>query len=179
MSLSKIEADEALKSVDVSQQLSRRLAGYERTAPQLIWWGALWAAGFALEYFESGWVNVIWPVIGTVGFLGSILLARRDGQRSDWRIGAAVWIILLFLIALFAVLGPTKPEQIAATWGLVIAAAYAMVGLMLGGRLLVIAACLAVATLVGYFFLGRYFLLWMSAFAGGSLILAGLWLRKV
>ena len=34
-------------------------------------------------------------------------------------------------------------------------------------------------TLGGWFWLPEYFLLWMAAVGGGSLILVGLWLRKV
>jgi hypothetical protein len=179
MPLTQTEAHDALEVIAQSDALSRRLAGYAQVGAQLILWGVLWMAGFSLEYVEPSWVNAIWPVIGVGGSIGSFVLARQGGAESDWRIGAGVWILVLLAIALLCVLGPPSPAQIAATNGLIIAAAYMIAGLGLGARLVAIGAFLAVATLLGFYLAGPYFILWMGLAAGGSLILGGLWLKKV
>ena len=62
---------------------------------------------------------------------------------------------------------------------LVVAMFYALLGVWKGVRFLVAGAALAALTLGGMFWLPQYFLLWMAAVGGGSLVLVGLWLRKV
>ena len=44
---------------------------------------------------------------------------------------------------------------------------------------MILAALIAVLTLIGFFYLPVYFGLWMAVVGGGGLILGGLWLRSV
>ncbi len=53
-----------------------------------------------------------------------------------------------------------------------------MVGLWLGPGFLVIGLGITVLTLIGYFFVGAYFELWMAFVNGGGLVLGGLWMRR-
>ncbi|MGA2549587.1 MAG: hypothetical protein ABSF50_05510 [Burkholderiaceae bacterium] len=179
MALSKSEADLALQAIAQTEVRSHQLAGYERASPHVILWGVIWAVAYALEYWLPAQVNLIWGVLGPLGFVASLLIARRTTGRSNWRVAAGVCTILLFVIALFAVVGPATVEQIAAINGLVLALVYAVGGLVVGSRFIAVAVMLAIAMLVGYFLLGSFFLLWMSFFGGGALVLAGFWLKKV
>ena len=62
---------------------------------------------------------------------------------------------------------------------MVVATIYAVFGIWKGLRFLFAGIAVAALTLIGFFFLPQYFLLWMAAVGGGSLMLVGVWLRKV
>jgi hypothetical protein len=55
---------------------------------------------------------------------------------------------------------------------------YSIVGLWFGRAFVVIGLSVTVLTLVGYFFLGNAFDLWMAFVDGGGLFLGGLWMRR-
>jgi hypothetical protein len=50
-------------------------------------------------------------------------------------------------------------------------------GIWIGWRLFAIGLFTAAMILIGYFYIGGWYDLWMGVFAGGSLIAGGLWLR--
>ena len=57
---------------------------------------------------------------------------------------------------------------------------YALIGLFFNApRLTIAGAVVAALTLGGYFYLPSHFMLWMAVVGGGSLILAGVWMRQV
>lgn len=178
MSLSKSEADAALELIQESQIHSARLAGYHRAGSQLILWGGLWMVGYGVEFFDRSAVNWIWPVLSLLGFVASVVLARRQHGTSNWRIGVGVLALLLFVVALLVVFGSATPEQVAAVFGLVVSIVYVVLGLSLGTRFILIGALQAALTLVGYLVFADLFIAWMSIMGGGSLILAGFWLQK-
>jgi hypothetical protein len=101
--------------------------------------------------------------------------ARAIGRR----IGLTMLVFYAFLFAIFAVLRPRNPVVSGAVIPLLVAAIYAVMGIWSGLRFLYIGIALAALTLGGWFWLPHYFLLWMAVVGGGSLILVGLWLRKV
>ena len=105
--------------------------------------------------------------------------ADRLGRQLGRRFLASFFIIVLFIIATFAVMGPVRPLQQVAFWPLVIGMFYAIMGLWRGPRLLITGLALTVLTLAGFFFLPEYFQYWMAVTGGGSLILAGFWFRQV
>ena len=59
-----------------------------------------------------------------------------------------------------------------------VATAYVLGGLWLGLRLAVAGIVLGLLTLLGYFLLRDYFLLWMAVVGSGALLIAGLWLKR-
>jgi hypothetical protein len=87
--------------------------------------------------------------------------------------------VLGFFPAMLSVLAPLEPMQGNAFISLFWAFAYMVGGAWLGLRLFITGAVTAVAVLVGYFLLKEHYYLWMAACGGGSLILGGLWLRKL
>jgi hypothetical protein len=87
-------------------------------------------------------------------------------------------IFVVFIAGTIAIMAPTDPRQIGAFIPLVVAAGYAIMGVLGLTRMLVLGAALAALTLTGYFALPAHFLLWMAAIGGGSLILGGIWLRQ-
>jgi hypothetical protein len=99
--------------------------------------------------------------------------ARR--RRGGWMLASA---IALYFPAMLMVLAPLASRQFHAFISLFWAIAYMASGAMLGLRMYLTGLVTAVAIVVGYLFVTQYYFLWMAVFGGGSLILAGLWLRR-
>ena len=53
-----------------------------------------------------------------------------------------------------------------------------MVGLWVGYAFVAIGLGISALTLIGYFFVGYWFPLWMAVVNGGGLVLGGLWMRR-
>jgi hypothetical protein len=142
-------------------------------------------------------VNAIWIAISAIGTAASFLIGLRAGFRRDarpdalgdpmhrraaarlrWRFAAIMLIGFAFVAAALAVMWPVSPRQVWAFMPLV-AASYAVLGLWHGLRLTVVAAVLATLALGGFFLLPPQFGLWVTATAGGALVLGGIWLRQV
>jgi hypothetical protein len=104
---------------------------------------------------------------------------RARGSGFGWRYGAAVAATFVFFCAVFAVMWPVSERQIAAFIPLFVALAYALRGIWSGLRHVVAGVLVAALTLAGFFLLEQHFFLWMAGVGGGSLILAGVWLRRV
>ncbi|MGF6726221.1 glucan phosphoethanolaminetransferase (alkaline phosphatase superfamily) [Paraburkholderia sp. GAS41] len=187
MPLSSEEAARVLRNAEEVSALSGTLYGYRRAAPHLVLWGAIWLFGFGMANFFHDHINLIWSVLDTIGIAGSMYLARLWGHSSDhampersertWRWLASVMIVIAFFVLVQIIMAPTAERQSTALMGLIVAAAYAFRGLWGSPRIGVMGVLLAAVTLFGYFFIASYYNLWMAVFGGGSLIVAGLWLR--
>ncbi len=101
---------------------------------------------------------------------------KRTVARRVITIGLAMWA---YFPAMLLIVGPLSPRQVNAFISLFWALTYMVAGAWIGLRLTIIGAVTAVAIVVGYVFVKEHFPLWMAVFGGGSLILAGLWLRKI
>ena len=55
---------------------------------------------------------------------------------------------------------------------------YTIAGLWVGHAFVVIGLSITALTLIGYFFIGDTFDLWMAFVNGGGLMLSGLWMRR-
>ena len=181
MDVSRTDASAALADVAAAQSRSATLRGYQSAAPHLMIWGVVWAAGYTVADLMPDLANVAWIVLVVAGTLGDMIVARAD--RANGGHGAVIGCLFLTFFVLvggtIAVMQPSDPRQIGAFVPLVVAAAYAIVGVMGMPRLLVLGGLVAALTLGGFFALPGHFLLWMAAVAGGSLILGGVWLRRV
>ena len=195
MSLSPGQAAENLREIERTERRSAEAHEYAASSPQFILWGLIWMAGYAGSYLLPhygfvGAINWLWLGLIVIGIVGSSILGRRryrhlspearaKGKAISLRWGMTMLVFYAFLFAVFAVMRPRNPVVSAAFIPLLIAAIYAVVGIWRGLRFLYAGIALAVLTLGGWFFLPQYFLLWMAAVGGGSLILTGLWLRRV
>jgi hypothetical protein len=56
---------------------------------------------------------------------------------------------------------------------------YAIAGLWFGYAFIVIAICTSALALLGYYYAGAAYLLWMAVVHGGGLIAGGLWMRRI
>lgn len=181
MSLSSEQASQALREVEAISHRSSQLYRYQRFAPMLVLWGVIWLVGFALTHFFPSRASEIWLPLDVIGIAGCIFLGRRGkanaSNGTSWRWLASALAVVAFYIVVLNVFQPFSGEKSAVLISLIVALFYFLSGLWIGSRLAVTGFALAVLTLVGYYLLPAYFLLWMAVVGGGALILAGVWLR--
>jgi hypothetical protein len=182
MSVTRAAAAAALHDIEAASARSATLRGYQSAAPHLVIWGVAWAIAYAVNDLAPPWGNATWLMVWPVAVTGDIVATRRDRGRQS----AAAGRTMLTLFAIFmvlvggtiAIMAPGDSRQIGAFIPLVVAAGYAIMGVLGLARLLVLGAALAALTLLGYFGLPSHFLLWMAVVGGGGLILGGIWLRQ-
>ena len=189
MTLSPTQAAETLRDIARTEHRSAEALSYSRFSPYLFIWGAVWTAGYlGSANLAPNISGPLWLALDLAGLAGSAVTgysqhrgqsADSDGRTTGRRFWASFCIIVLFIIATYAVMWPVRPLQQAAFLPLVIGLFYAIMGLWRGTRLLLTGLGLMVLTLGGFFFLREYFLTWMAVTGGGSLILAGFWFRRV
>ncbi len=83
------------------------------------------------------------------------------------------------MVATVIVMRPADMAAIGAFIPLLVALVYTIFGIWRGTRFLVVGIAVAALTLGGWLYLREVFMLWMAFVGGGSLILVGLWLKKV
>jgi hypothetical protein len=195
MSLSPGQAAESLREIERTGRRSAEAHEYAASSPQFILWGLIWMAGYAGSYLLPhygfvGAINWLWLGLVVIGIAASNMLGRRryrhlspqaraKGKAIGLRWGMTMLVFYAFLLAVFAVMRPRNPVVCAAFIPLLIAAIYAVVGIWWGLRFLYAGIAVGALTLIGWFWLPQYFLLWMAVVGGGSLILVGFWLKKV
>jgi hypothetical protein len=193
MNISRDDASLALDAVLAADQRVREFKGAREASPHLIFWGLAWffangVTGLAPQHAGKAWLAVL--VIGAV--FTTWIVVRQSRQRQAGHsytaqeraaIGRRATIlgttVLAFFPAMLAVLAPLSAMQNNAFISLFWAFAYIASGAWFGTRMVVAGIVTAVATLVGFFLLPGHYFLWMALVGGGSLLLAGLWLRKL
>jgi hypothetical protein len=192
MNISQQEASEALSAIHSADQRVLQVRSYRYAAPFLILWGVIWAIANTASDISNiagsrAWIigSVVGAVL-TVWFVIRIILERRRaGDSQDHRrltgsrfalMGIATW---LYFPVMLLVLGPLTARQGNAFASLFWAFAYMFAGAWLGLRLFLIGLVTALAITAGFLFVHEHYFLWMAAFGGGSLIVGGLWLRKI
>lgn len=178
MSVTHEDATEALRLIAEAGQRSTMLRGYQSAAPHLILWGGIYAAAYTFGYFRPYQAGLAWAVLIPAATIGDVLIARRDHGRINWAVFLGLFATFLaFISATALVMQPHDPRQMAAFVPLVVAAAYVVLGIGVGRRLVFTGLALGVLTLVGFLALPSIFMLWMAVVGGGALVLGGLWLR--
>lgn len=193
MTLSREEAAAALDTIHLTGARVNTARSYSQFSPFLITWGIIWLV--------ANVVSDQWPMQGGNAWLVGILIgtllslfftvrnvrswkrnhpdATAEGRalgRRSVMLGITLWIWFPSMISL---LGPLTPQQsnafISITWAFI----YMIAGAFIGWRIFAIGVVTAAAVLFGYFTLQTHFFLWMGLVGGGSLILGGLWMRKI
>jgi hypothetical protein len=179
MSITEENAAEAIRLVEEAAQRSKSLRGYQSAAPHLILWGVIYAVAYSGAYFQPDQSGLVWLVLVPSGVIGDVLISWRD-RTCNWGLFTGIFLTFFaFVAATISIMHPRDPRQVAAFVPLVVAAAYAVLGMRLGRRLVFIGLALGLLTLIGFFALSSIFMLWMAAVGGGALVLGGLWLKRV
>ena len=104
---------------------------------------------------------------------------RKPGVRTfDLQDACRVPAVLRLRLLLHSVLGHFTPRQLGTFWPIYFMLFYSIAGLWFGYAFVAIGLAITALTLVGYFFTGDAFELWMAFVNGGGLILGGLWMRR-
>jgi hypothetical protein len=196
MSLSPDQAAASLKEIERAGQRSAQALRYARSSPFFILWGVVWIIGYASSDliqrlgYNPRLISWLWMGLSVAGMVCTILISSRQHRaqyaaderaerhaRLRWMGGALV--VCLFVIAMGVVIGPHFGQVSGVFFPLLIAMFYGLTGIQRGVRFFFASITVTALTLGGYLYLQEYFLLWMAAVGGGSLILVGLWMRKI
>ncbi len=192
MNLSRDDARKALDEIGEARGRVNRTHNYADASPFLILWGVIWLAN-VVTFFRPALSDYVWPIgiaagVVITAWLG-VVQARRRGARIRQaggdptkifgvRFGLTNGAIMLFFIAMVIVASPDA-RQLNAFISLFWTFAYMIAGIWIGWRLAVIGAAASAAILIGYLTLDQAYFLVVGLAGGGSLILGGLWLRRI
>jgi FtsH-binding integral membrane protein len=176
------QASEALTEIEEIVRRVRQSRIYNLASLMIIMWGALVFAGYAATYLSPRNGGIVWIVIYVMGIAGSFVISKydhaREGVRTfDLRILAAFVLFVAFGI-FCSWFGHFTPRQLGTFWPIYFMLAYTIAGLWAGYAFVAIGLGITALTLIGYFFLGDAFDLWMALIDGGGLVLGGLWMRR-
>jgi hypothetical protein len=182
-SIDRQDAASALSDIDAVVRRVRQSRIYATSSLILVMWGVLVFIGYGASYLRLRDAVPIWFAIDLLGITGSFVLGRfnRAGQGArsfDLRVLAAIVLFVAFGLFCSVGLEHFNPRQIGTFWPIYVMLFYSLAGLWFGRAFAVIGLSVTVLTLIGYFFLGSTFELWMAFVDGGGPILGGLWMRR-
>ena len=181
-----IESREAAAALNDIEQIVRRVRQsriYDLASLMLILWGALTFAGYLVTYLLPRNAGYAWPAVYVAGIAGSFAISAfgyaRTGIRSfDIRMFAALLLFFAFGFFCTSGLGHFTSRQMGTFWPVYFMLVYTIAGLWVGQAFVAIGLSITALTLIGYFFIGDAFDLWMAFVNGGGLVLGGLWMRR-
>lgn len=185
MTMTPQDAAAALSEIEQAGAHSKMLKGYERASPYLILWGLLWIVAGTVAQISPANTSMAWWTVDAIGILVTIYLAMRQSRQQQsktrpivFRIVTLGFILGAFNAAVFNVFAPVSGAQVMSFAGLLCAVIYMAVGLWFGTRYVVLGATLFATTLVGFFALPEFTVVFISWAGGASIALSGLWLRR-
>lgn len=176
------QATDALKQAVATEKRSAQVYRYQRFAPYLFLWGAIWVVGYGATDLIPHWSGWVWLGLILLALAASIAIGHGvepSRPKNGWRYALFFATVWAFFASTYAVMGPLHGIQQGAFPPLVVAFLYILLGLWTGPRLVIAGLTVGVLTLGGFFYLPQHFLLWEGFVGGGALILAGIWFRRV
>jgi hypothetical protein len=183
MSIDRQQAASALSDIDSIVRRVRQSRIYNLASLMLIMWGALVFVGYIATFLSPRNGATAWIAVYAVGIAGSFVVSRfdhaREGVRTfDFRMFAAFVLFVAFGVFCSVVLGHFTPRQMGTFWPIYFMLVYTIAGLWVGYAFVAIGLGITALTLIGYFFVGDAFDLWIAFVNGGGLMLGGLWMRR-
>jgi len=182
MTIDSRQAAEALDDINEIARRVRQSTIYSLSSQMLIMWGALVFAGNIASFLWPRTGGYIWLAVEAAGIVGSFALSAYSYPNTqirafDMRMFAAYLLVLAF--GMFCCwFGHFTPRQIGTFWPIYFMLVYGIAGLWVGHAFIAIGLCVTALTLIGYFFIGNAFDLWMAFVNGGGLVVGGLWMRR-
>jgi hypothetical protein len=177
------EAATALSDINEIARRVRQSTIYNLASLMLIMWGVLVFAGYLVTYLSPRHAGYAWIAVYVAGIAGTVVISASNHARSgirtfDIRMFAAFLLFVVFGIFSSVWLGHFTPRQMGTFWPIYFMLVYTLAGLWVGQAFVAIGLGIIALTLIGYFFVGGAFDLWMAFVNGGGLILGGLWMRR-
>jgi hypothetical protein len=178
------QASAALDDINDVVQRVRQSRIYQLSSLIITIWGVVLFAAYIANYTWPRQGYTIWTVANLLGVAISVAVGVFINRRSGaprFPIRSLVTFLLIGAFGVFCsvVLGHFSPRQMIVFWALYGMLFYAIAGLWFGYVFIVIAVCTTILTLIGYYYIGAAFLLWMAVAHGGGLVLGGLWMRRI
>lgn len=176
------EAASALSDIDDIVRRVRQSRIYNFASMILIMWGALTFAGYLVSYLSPRTAGYSWVAVYVMGTAGMVAISAFNRMRSgvrtfDLRIFAAFLLFIAFGVFV-SWLGHFTPRRLGTFWPIYYMLVYTIAGLWVGRAFVAIGLSITALSLIGYFFVGAWFDLWMAFFNGGGILLGGLWMRR-
>jgi hypothetical protein len=177
------QAASALSDIEAIASRVRQSTIYDLSSMLMIMWGGLVFAGNLVTYVTPRYAGYAWLLVYVGGVAGSAAVGMinraRSGLRSfDLRIFVTYLMFFAFGFFCVNVLGHFTPRQQGTFWPIYFMLMYCIAGLWFGYAFIAIGLAVVALTLIGYYFIGEAFPLWMAFVNGGGLILGGLWMRR-
>jgi hypothetical protein len=177
------EAIAALGEIEAITRRVRQSNFYRISSIIMVLWGVLTALGNVITFVAPVWAKLAWAGVYVLGVAGTVVAARWENSRAatrpfDMRVLAAYMLFFAFGFLWTVGLVQLPPRLLDVFWPTYFMLAYAIAGLWFGIAFFMIGLAIAALTLVGYFWAGPWFELWMAAVNGGGLVLGGLWMRR-
>jgi len=177
------QASSALADIaDIAQRV-RQSRFYQHASSMLMLWGVLTFIGYVFAFGMPRLAGYGWVAVIVAGVAGSVLIGMLSRKRAgvntfDARAAAAIVVFIAFGAIWSIGVGQFTPRQLGAFWTTYFMVPYIMVGLWLGNAFVAIGTAIIALTLLGYFYAGPWFGLWMALVNGGGLLLGGFWMRR-
>jgi hypothetical protein len=176
------QATAALADIDDMVRRVRQSRIYELASQLMVMWGVLVFAGYLVTWLVPRYAVIGWIAVYVIGIGGwgafSAVNRPKSGVRSfDLKLLYALAMIIIFGV-FCCVFGHFGPRQLSTFWPIYFMLFYSIAGLWFGYAFIVIGLTVSALTVVGYFYAGSAFDLWMAFVNGGGLILGGLWMRR-
>jgi hypothetical protein len=168
------QAFQGLNDVAKARQKTAELRSYRGMGSIVSAWGIVWLVGFGAQAtFPS-----IAPLVWAAGWLGALAWTfTRQPKPHDLRALATLSVVVGTIILILMVTR-ADPTTAAMIFGLALSAAYAILGIWLGKRFLLLATLVLVSACLGWWFVPQFLFLALALGGGGALILGGVWLRQ-
>ena len=177
------QASSALAEITDIARRVRQSRFYRHSSSMLMLWGALTFVGYVSSFGVPSLAGYVWVGVFIAGIAGSVLIGVLSRKRAgvntfDAKATAAIVVFIAFGAIWSVGVGQFTPRQLSAFWPTYFMLPYIIVGLWLGSAFVIIGTAIIALTLVGYFFAGPWFQLWMALVDGGGLLLGGFWMRR-
>ena len=177
------QAVDALSDIDDVVRRVRQSRLYDLNSRIMVLWGVLVFAGNVATWLSPRNGGYIWITVNVLGVAGMAAISVMNYSRTrirtfDFR--TLVVFVLFFAFGYFCanVLGHFTARQQGTFWPIYFMLFYTIAGLWFGYAFIAIGLGITALTLIGYFFIGEAFPLWIAFVNGGGLVLGGLWMRR-
>jgi len=185
MTLESLEAIASLQDIAAIEKRTREALCYSGSSAIFITWGLLVACGYAAAEWQPRSAGSIWLGVSAVGCVLTALivvlrLRTRPAEARDWRIIWAMMALIAYGAGWAWVLGPVVPRHFMYAFQ----PSLVMLGMILAGlwvgRFFITLGVIGLALIVIGEFHGEPWLrLWMAVAQSGTLIVGGVWLRRI
>jgi hypothetical protein len=186
MKITQNEAEEALETINLTIQKTRRAIAQNGTYIFLIITGVVWMVGFMANQFLQGDIlQYIWIGLSLIGSALSVLFGSQMVQQVRGeltkiygrRVGLFWFLLVLFGIAVIIVAQPANGKQITLMIVLLVMLGQMAMSLLFSFSSTWWSVPIAVLSLMGYYLFPEYFYLWMSILVGGGMVALGVYIR--